>query len=137
MYKEETKFWHEIKAFVTKNNCKLSFTRLENSAAHGTPDVLGYNNSGHFFTIELKLKKAKKINFSPHQIAFHISHPKNTFIWVKTLPKALDPSSIKLYEGTGLAACSLGLCNPLSGRVLPSLRALYCLWPYVQSPIAR
>ena len=74
MYKEETKFWHEIKAFVTKNNCKLSFTRLENSAAHGTPDVLGYNNSGHFFTIELKLKKAKKINFSPHQIAsiFHI-----------------------------------------------------------------
>ena len=95
MYKEETKFWHEIKAFVTKNNCKLSFTRLENSAAHGTPDVLGYNNSGHFFTIELKTTKANKIRFSPHQISFHERHPKNTFILVQ----ALGPGTIKLFEG--------------------------------------
>ena len=55
MIKGETKFWHEIKAFNIKNNCKLSFTRLENSAAHGTPDLLVYNTSGHFFTVELKL----------------------------------------------------------------------------------
>ena len=67
MIKGETKFWHEIKAFNIKNNCKLSFTRLENSAAHGTPDLLGYNNSGHFFTVELKLSLAKKIRFAPHQ----------------------------------------------------------------------
>ena len=125
MYKEETKFWHEIKAFVTKNNCKLSFTRLENSAAHGTPDVLGYNNSGHFFTIELKLKKAKKINFSPHQIAFHISHPKNTLIWVKTLPKALDPSSIKLYEGTAVHALVGGTHPP---EPVACGLAACCLW---------
>jgi hypothetical protein len=50
MIKGETKFWHEIKAFNIKNNCELSFTRVENSAAHGTPDLLVYNNSGHFFT---------------------------------------------------------------------------------------
>ncbi len=56
MIKGETKFWHEIKTFNTKNNCELSFTRVENSAAHGTPDLLGYNTSGHFFTVELKLK---------------------------------------------------------------------------------
>ena len=72
MNKGETKFWHEIKAFNIKNNRKLSFTRLENSAAHGTPDLLGYNNSSKFFTVELKLKKAKKIVFSPHQISFHV-----------------------------------------------------------------
>ena len=115
MYKEETKFWHEIKAFATKNYSKLSLTRLENSAAHGTPDLLGYNNSGHFFTVELKLNLAKKIRFSPHQIGFHLTHPNNSFILVKTL----TPVSVKLYQGKnirelvacGLAldACSLGL----------------------------
>ena len=95
MIKGETKFWHEIKAFNIKNNCKLSFTRLENSAAHGTPDLLGYNSFGHFFTVELKLNLAKKIRFSPHQIGFHLTHPNNSFIMLKTL----GPLAIKLYEG--------------------------------------
>ena len=121
MNKGETKFWHEIKAFNIKNNGKLSFTRLENSAAHGTPDLLGYNNSSHFFTVELKLKKAKKIVFSPHQISFHVRHPKNTFILVKELPKALGQRAVKLYEGTEIhalvggthptpVACGLSAC---------------------------
>ena len=83
MYKEETKFWHEIR----KHKSKISWTRLENSAAHGTPDLLGYNDNSTFFTVELKLKKVKKISFSPHQIAFHVKHPKNTFILVKELEK--------------------------------------------------
>ena len=121
MYKEETKFWHEIKAFNIKNNRKLSFTRLENSAAHGTPDLLGYNNSSHFFTVELKVTKSNKVKFSPHQIAFHVKHPKNTFIMVKELPKALGQRAIKLYEGTEIhalvggthptpVACGLSAC---------------------------
>mgnify|MGYP003140937850 FL=1 len=121
MNKGETKFWHEIKAFNIKNNRKLSFTRLENSAAHGTPDLLGYNNSSHFFTVELKVKKSKKISFSPHQISFHVKHPKNTFIMVKELPKALGQRAIKLYEGTEIhalvggthpepVACGLSAC---------------------------
>ena len=108
MIKGETKFWHEIKTFNTKNNCELSFTRVENSAAHGTPDLLGYNTSGHFFTVELKLKKAKKISFSPHQIGFHLTHPNNSFIMLK----ALGPLAIKLYEGKRikeLGACGLKL----------------------------
>ena len=76
--KSETKFWHEIKTFVTKNNCKLSFTRLENSAAWGTPDILGYNSNGQFFTIELKVTRGNTVRFSPHQFSFHLVHPKNT-----------------------------------------------------------
>ena len=113
--KPETKFWHEIKTFVTKNNCKLSFTRLENSASWGTPDLLVYNSNGHFLTIELKVTKTNKVRFSPHQIAFHVKHPNNTFILVK----ALGSGSVKLYEGKRikelvacglkLAACSLTL----------------------------
>jgi len=93
--KPERKFWHEIKTFVTKNNCKLSFTRLENSASWGTPDLLGYNSNGVFFTVELKVTKTNKVRFSPHQIAFHVKHPHNTFILVKTLV----PRGVKLYEG--------------------------------------
>ena len=106
--KPERKFWHEIKTFVTKNNCKLSFTRLENSAAWGTPDILGYNSSGHFFTIELKATRGNKVRLSPHQISFHIRHPNNTFIMVKDLSLNL----VKLYEGRfikELDACGLKL----------------------------
>jgi hypothetical protein len=58
---------------------EFSFNRLENSSLLGTPDVLVYNNNRHFFTIELKVTKSKKVRFSPHQIAFHYKHPTNTF----------------------------------------------------------
>ena len=106
--KPEKKLWHEIKTINIENNCKLSFTRLENSAAHGTPDLLGYNSSGHFFTVELKVTKTNKVRLSPHQISFHIRHPDNTFIMVK----ALSLNQVKLYEGKvikELDACGLKL----------------------------
>jgi CHAT domain-containing protein len=106
--KPEKKFWYEIKAFNIKNNCKLSFTRVENTASWGTPDILGYNSLGHFFTIELKVTKTNKVRLSPHQIAFHVKHPNNTFILVKDLSLNL----VKLYEGKvikELDACGLKL----------------------------
>ena len=113
MIKGETKFWHEIKAFNIKNNCELSFTRLENSAAHGTPDLLVYNTNGHFCTVELKVTKGNSIRFSPHQIAFHTRHNQNTFIIVKALgPCTPKSSSISMYRGSRireLAACGLKL----------------------------
>ena len=93
--KPEKKLWHEIKTFSTENNCKLSFTRVENSVSWGTPDLLGYAPSGNFFTLELKATKTNKVRLSPHQIAFHVKHPNNTFIMVK----ALSLNVIKLYEG--------------------------------------
>tara|TARA_B110000858_G_scaffold95462_1_gene109976 strand:+ start:399 stop:770 length:372 start_codon:yes stop_codon:yes gene_type:complete len=120
MIKGETKFWHEIKAFNIKNNCELSFTRVENSAAHGTPDLLVYNNSGHFFTIELKLTKAKKIRFSPHQIGFHIRHPHNSFIMLK----ALGPLAIKLYEGSKIQDLVAGSAEPCAVGMLSSFKFL-------------
>ena len=104
----EKKFWYEIKNFNVKNNCKLSFTRVENTASWGTPDILGYNANNHFFTIELKVTKTNKIRLSPHQIAFHVKHPDNTFILVLD---ARDKNS-KLYEGSRireLVACGLTL----------------------------
>ena len=102
--KPETKFWHELKRITPQ----ITWTRLENSSVFGTPDLLGYNNSKHFFTVELKVTKGVKIRFSPHQIAFHKLHPKNTFIMVKHLAS----SDVKLYEGKSieeLVACGLAL----------------------------
>ena len=61
-----------------------------------------------FFTVELKVTKGVKIKFSPHQIAFHKLHPKNSFI----LAKSLASCDVKLYEGfkiEQLAACGLKL----------------------------
>ena len=104
MAKNETKFWHEIK----KATPKISWTRIENTSSLGTPDLLGYNNSGTFFTVELKVTKGNKVTFSPHQIAFHMRHPLNTFIMVKHLVS----SDVKLYEGSKieqLVACGLKL----------------------------
>ena len=74
--------------------CKeISWIRIENLSSLGTPDLLGYNNSGTFFTVELKVTKSKKIKFSPHQIAFHVKHPKNTYILIE----ALGQRSSKLF----------------------------------------
>ncbi len=102
--KPERKLWHELK----RNTPKISWTRLENSGAFGTPDLLGYNPGGHFFTLELKATKTNKVRFSPHQFAFHVKHPNNTFILVK----ALSLNLVKLYEGKDimkLGACGLKL----------------------------
>ena len=112
----ETKFYQEIKRKLSD----ISWTRLENLSTLGTPDLLGCNSSGHFFTVELKVTKSKKIKFSPHQIAFHTRHPHNTFIMVKALgPLPKNTFSVSMYRGSRilelaawglqLEACNLGL----------------------------
>ena len=100
----EAKFYKYFK----KNTPNISYTRIENTSALGTPDVLAYNKNNTFFTIEFKVTKSKKVRFSPHQIAFHVKHPLNTFI----IAKSLGHGTVKLYEGQqikALAACGLEL----------------------------
>ena len=92
-----------------KRSCnKISWIRLENLSLSGTPDLLGYNNSGTFFTVELKVTKSNKVRFSPHQIAFHVKHSKNSFICIEHL----GSGCLKLFEGSKvheLVACGLSL----------------------------
>ena len=89
----------------------ISWIRIENLSSLGTPDLLGYNTFGTFFTVELKVTRGYKLKFSPHQIAFHKTHPTNTFI----IAEALGPRSSKLvhmFRGSRimeLAACGLKL----------------------------
>ena len=97
--------------------CKeISWIRIENLSSLGTPDLLGYNNSGTFFTVELKVTKSKKVKFSPHQIAFHVKHPKNTYILIE----ALGQRSSKLFylipgsRISELVACGLSKLDACS-----------------------
>jgi hypothetical protein len=100
--KPETKFYAKVK----KNFKQFSLIRLENLSVPGTPDLLVYNNNRHFFTIELKVTKTNKITFSPHQIAFHVKHPLNTFILVfdacLKVPKLYEGSCIRDLVAGGL-----------------------------------
>ena len=121
----ERQLWKKLK----NETPSISWTRLENWALFGTPDLLGYAPSGTFFTVELKTTAPKNPNlvrFSPHQISFHIKHKKNTFILVACAP---DRGLVRLYSGSGILelvdsglkleplACGLSSC----ARLLESL----------------
>ena len=110
----EQKLYHKLKKSIPE----ISWIRLENLSLLGTPDLLASNNSGSFFTVELKVTKANKVRFSPHQIAFHVKHPHNTFI----IAEALGPRCSNRFQmfrgsrimeleacGLELEACSSGL----------------------------
>jgi len=110
----EQKLYRELK----KATPKIIWNRIENLSIPGMPDLLGYNKSGTFFTVELKVTEGRKIRFSPHQIAFHKTHPKNSYILVQ----ALGPCTTNRFQlfrgsritelvpaGLELEACCLGL----------------------------
>ena len=103
----EAKLYKKLRKFSKE----ISWIRIENLSSLGTPDVLGYNNSGTFFTVELKVTKGNKVKFSPHQIAFHKTHPKNTFILVEALgQRSSKLSQFFLIPGSRiseLVACGL------------------------------
>ena len=107
----ERKLYQKVK----KSFSNFSLIRLENNSLHGTPDLLVSNARGHFFTIELKVTKGNKVRFSPHQIAFHVKHSKNSFICIEHLGsgclKLFRGSRIKELVACGfkLDACCLGL----------------------------
>ena len=120
---EEQKLYKKLKEFTPQ----IVWNRIENLSLPGMPDLLGYNNSGTFFTVELKVTKGRKLRFSPHQIAWHVTHPKNSFI----LAEARGPRTsnrFQMFRGSrirelvtsgleleasclGLEACSLELSS--------------------------
>ena len=121
----ERKLWKKLK----NESKRISWTRLENWALFGTPDLLGYAPSGNFFTLELKSttpSKPMKVRFSPHQISFHIKHKKNTYVLVACAPKLGD---FRLYSGSRiLELVDLGLkLEPLACGLGPSVALLESL----------
>jgi len=117
----ERQLWKKLK----NESKRITWTRLENWALFGTPDLLGYAPSGNFFTLELKVTTPKKpyfVRFSPHQISFHIKHPRNSYVLVAC---ALD-QLVRLYPGSGiLELVDLGLkLEPLACGLASSVTLL-------------
>ena len=105
--KPESKLWQRVK----KNTPNILWTRIESWASFGFPDLIGYTENRGFFTVELKVTKSNKVTFSPHQIAFHIKHPTNTFFLIQThdarCPKLYPGSAVRELADHGLSACEL------------------------------
>ena len=118
----ERELWRKLK----NESKRITWTRLENWALFGTPDLLGYAPSGNFFTVELKVTTVRNRNFvrfSPHQISFHIKHKKNTFILVAC---SRELGLFRLYSGSRiLELVDLGLkLEPLACGLAPSVALL-------------
>lgn len=109
----EAKLYQKIR----KATPNILWNRIENLSIPGMPDALAYNKRNIFFTVEFKVTKGKKLKFSPHQIAWHQTHPHNTFILAETLgPCSKKTFSVSLYRGSSimeLDACGLAL-EPLA-----------------------
>jgi len=102
----ENKLYKKLKS-VSKD---IIWTRLENLSLLGTPDLLGYNNNCNFFTVELKVASGNRARLSPHQVSFHVTHPKNSFVLVQWKDKHL------LFEGKqslALVDSSLSSLDPI------------------------
>ena len=118
----ERQLWKKL-----KNECKgITWTRLENWALFGTPDLLGYSSRGTFFTVELKstgLKKSNLVRCSPHQISFHIKHPRNSYVLVAC---SRELGHFRIYSGSRiLELVDLGTkLEPLACGLVPCVTLL-------------
>ena len=94
----ESKLYADLK----KISPQIKWTRLENWALFGTPDLLGYHPRGFFFTLELKVTKRNKVAISPHQVAWHMSHPSSTYVLVHYIYKKNKKNfnEYRLYPGS-------------------------------------
>lgn len=103
-------------------NCH--FTRIESRVNLGIPDVLLAFPHGQFAMVELKVvKRGRKVNLSPHQVAFHIKHADlrcPTYILVQHQPAGTthaSKSELLLYCGEqAIDLVTLGVDTPALAR---------------------
>jgi len=118
--KPERKLYEKIKN-ISK---EIVWTRLENLSLLGTPDLLGYNNHHNFFTVELKVANGNRARLSPHQVSFHVMHPKKSFVLVEWKDKHL------LFEGKqslALVDSPLSSLEPVASSLEDSISFLSSL----------
>ena len=97
MARHESKLYQDFKKITPS----IRWTRLENWASFGTPDLLGYSPNSTFFTVELKVTKSNKVALSPHQVAWHIRHPSGSFVLVRSINKKIKKNlTCSLYPGS-------------------------------------
>ena len=105
---------------VRKKTPDIIWNRIENISVPGMPDALAYNKNHYFFTVEFKATKGYKLRFRPHQIAWHLQHPKHTFI----LAKSHGQRSVKLFQGSQIRELvDLGEAEIMEAMSFKKLRA--------------
>jgi hypothetical protein len=101
---------------LRENLPKAYITRLESRVGLGIPDCLVALGPlpGVFVMLELKVvKKGKKVNLSPHQIAFHHKHSSlkcPTFILIQYHPPGTTASrsaEVLLYSGAQVESLAM------------------------------
>ena len=97
--KPETQFWREIR----QNLYDIFWTRHENWATPGVPDVYGIKD-GISFWVELKVIKSNKINLRPHQMMWNYKH---SLCGGRSFIMAKAPSQSLLYIFSGSLAPSI------------------------------
>lgn len=108
---KESDLWKKVK----QHTPNITWTRVESWASFGFPDLVGYTETNGFFTVELKLIGAKKVTLSPHQYAFHMKHPTNTWILCYK-PRPRGPRAANLFELFLVpGACALELATSPPG----------------------
>ena len=103
-------------------NCH--FTRIESRVNLGIPDVLLAFPHGEFVMVELKVvKRGRKVNLSPHQVAFHIKHSDlrcPTYFLVQYQPPGTthaSKSELLLFAGEqAIDLASRGIDTPAMAR---------------------
>ena len=100
--KPESALYRRVKENIP--NCH--FTRIESRVNLGIPDCLIAFPHGEFVMVELKVvKRGKKVNLSPHQVAFHLKHSDlrcPTYILVQYQPakaRTVAGAELLLYGG--------------------------------------
>lgn len=100
------------------------FTRIESRINLGIPDCLLAFPHGLFVMVELKVvKRGRKVNLSPHQVAFQIKHADlrcPTYILVQYQPPGTahaSKSELLLYAGEqAIDLVNLGIDTPAMAR---------------------
>ena len=103
--KPERKLWHDLK----KNTQDITWNRIENLVGLGLPDLLGYNSSHRYFTVELKIASGNKVRLSPHQISYHVQHPVNSYILIRKDKQLMLVTGAEIMElaDKGFGSCSI------------------------------
>ena len=96
----EANFWRSIRTGLSSTNTFC--TRIENTSALGTPDLLLLDRNKSFHLLELKVAKGNKVLLSPHQISFCVRHRgSNSWVLVKKNADVLlyrADQAMKLFE---------------------------------------
>ena len=109
---------------LNENLPSCHFTRIESRVNLGIPDCLLAFPHGLFVMVELKVvKRGRKVNLSPHQIAFHIKHADlrcPTYILVQYQPTGTahaSKSELLLFCGEqAIDLANLGVDTPALAR---------------------